>query len=202
MRVARVPLVITESRFDQLRTVDVGSLFGAEFADQRLPTLDEVIEATAGKVRLIVELKSYAGDAASLVADVVRTLKARELISSAVVMSLKYDVFQEVERLAPEITSGYIVSARLVDISKLNTDFLAVRKDKATDALVGTAHAQGKNVFVWTVDDPREMATMIDRGVDNIITNDPATLARVLRERADLGTTERILLKFRSLYMH
>ena len=42
---------------------------------------------------------------------------------------------------------------------------------------------------------------MIDRGVDNIITNVPATATRVLAERADLGTAERIMLRFRSLYM-
>ena len=44
------------------------------------------------------------------------------------------------------------------------------------------------------------MSLMVDRGVDNIITNDPATLVGVLEERAALNNAERILLRFRNLY--
>ena len=42
---------------------------------------------------------------------------------------------------------------------------------------------------------------MIDRGVDNIITDDPATAVRVLEERAALSNTERLLLRFKHLYV-
>jgi glycerophosphoryl diester phosphodiesterase len=200
MRVARSPLVISQATFEELREVDVGTPFGAKFAGERLPTLDEVIEAAEGKVKLVVEFKSYKADAAKLVAEVVKTIKDRDLVEGAVVMSLKYDEVREVERLAPEIVSGFVASATLGDLSKLHADFLAVSKSQASDAFIATAHAQGKEVYVWTIDDPGDMSTMIDRGVDNIITNDPATAVRVLKERAELGTAERILLRFKSLY--
>ena len=62
------------------------------------------------------------------------------------------------------------------------------------------AHAQGKQVYVWTVNEPAQMSTMIDRGVDNIITDDPAALVEVLKKREELSNTERILLRFKSLY--
>ena len=42
---------------------------------------------------------------------------------------------------------------------------------------------------------------MIDRGVDNIITNTPAALVEVLSDRAELETFERILLRFRHIYI-
>ena len=90
-----VPLVITQATYDQLRDVDVGSFFAANFADQRVPTFDEVIDVTAGKVKLIVELKSYAGDAAALATDVVRTLQRRRLLDDAVVMSRLLEPLEE-----------------------------------------------------------------------------------------------------------
>jgi glycerophosphoryl diester phosphodiesterase len=202
MRVAQVPLVITQSTYEQLRAVDIGGRFGAEFAGERLATLDDVIQAARGSVKLVVELKSYKGDATRLVADVVQALRDQGLTGDSVVMSLKYDEVREVKRRAPEIVSGFVASASLGDILQLDADFLAISKSQATDARIAAAHAQGKQVYVWTVDDPREMSLMIDRGVDNIITNDPALAVRVLQQRADLTTEERILLRFKSLYAY
>lgn len=201
MRVGRSPLVISQSTLEELQAVDVGSQFGADFADERIATLEEVIEVAKGEVKLIVELKSYQDDPNRLVAEVVQILADQDMNENAVIMSLEYDEVVEVERIAPEIVSGYVASASLGDISKLSADFLAVSKTKITPAFVAAAHASGKEVFVWTVDDPDEMFTMIDRGVDNIITNDPATAVSVLSQREGLSNVERILLRFKSLYV-
>jgi hypothetical protein len=53
---------------------------------------------------------------------------------------------------------------------------------------------------VWTVNDPEAMLRMIERGVDNIITDDPALLVRVMRQRAALGTAEILGLRLRVLF--
>jgi len=160
-----------------------------------------VIDLVHGQAKLIVELKSYKGDAQRLVQQVVKTLQDRDLVQDAVVMSLKYDELMEVSEAAPEITVGFVASASLGDLTTLDVDFLAISKAQATDLLVTAAHQRGKEVYVWTVDDAPTASLLIDRGVDNIITNDPATLVRVLQERQDLSNTERILLRFRSLYL-
>ncbi len=201
MRVGRSPLVVSQSTLEELQAVDIGSTFGTEFAGERLTTLEEVLDTVKGNVKLIVELKSYGDDPKRLVAEVVQMLADHEMHNDAVIMSLEYDEVVKVERIAPEIKSGYVASASLGDISELTADFLAVSKTKVTPAFVSAAHASGKEVFVWTVDDPEEMFVMIDRGVDNIITNDPATAVSVLDQREGLSNVERILLRFKSLYV-
>lgn len=201
MRVAGVPLVIRRSKFAELEAADVGARFGPKFAGERIPALDQVFDIAADRAKLIVELKSYSRDADALITDVVQALRLRGLLDRAVVMSLNYPEVQAVKRLEPRLKAGFVATASLGDLSRLDADFIAVPLSHATDALIGAAHAQGKDVYVWTVDDPREMSRALDRGVDNIITNDPAALVRVLEERAALGNAERLLLRYRNIYL-
>ena len=201
MRVAGRPLVISQTAHADLVQVDVGSYRGPDFAHERVPTLEQVMAEVRGRAKLIVELKSYRADKEQLVRDVVRTLRDQQWTETAVVMSLNYDELMQLSRLAPELTIGFVTSASLGDVTRLDVDFLAVSRSQATDLLISSAHAGGKQVYVWTIDDENAAGLMIDRGVDNIITNEPARIVRVLQERQDLSHIERILLRFRGLYL-
>ena len=53
----------------------------------------------------------------------------------------------------------------------------------ATEGLVRRAHRAGRHVHVWTIDDPVEMETLLDRGVDGIFTDRTDILRSVLQRR-------------------
>jgi glycerophosphoryl diester phosphodiesterase len=53
----------------------------------------------------------------------------------------------------------------------------------ATDGLVRRAHAAGKHVHVWTVDDADEIRQLLDRGVDGVMTDRTDILKQVLVRR-------------------
>ena len=53
----------------------------------------------------------------------------------------------------------------------------------ASRALIRRAHTNGLHVHVWTIDDPAEMSTLLDRGVDGLMTDRTDILIDVLRSR-------------------
>lgn len=52
-----------------------------------------------------------------------------------------------------------------------------------TARTVAAAHRTGRQVHVWTVDDPADIDRLLDAGVDGIVTDRPDVLVEVLRRR-------------------
>ena len=50
----------------------------------------------------------------------------------------------------------------------------------ATEAFMEAAHAAGKAVHVWTVNDERDMEALVKRGADGIVSDRPSVLSGVL----------------------
>ena len=105
----------------------------------------------------------------------------------------------EARRVNPRLTTAAIVTVSIGDIDRLDVDALSVNARKLTNRLIRAARARKKDVYAWTVDDPRQMVTLMERGVSNIVTNVPDVLVRLRTEFAGLGDIERRLLAARYL---
>jgi glycerophosphoryl diester phosphodiesterase len=116
-----------------------------------------------------------------------------------VITPLDYNALRQVEAIEPRLVTGHIVTAAVGTVARSEAD-LSLNSAKATVSLVRRAHAAGKQVHVWTVNKPDVMLRMIERGVDNIITDDPALAMRVIRERNALTRTELLGLRLRVLF--
>lgn len=193
-KVAGSSLKIAESTAEQLRQVDIGARFGDEFRGERMPTLAEVLELCRGRAGLNIELKYY-GPTQRLERRVVELVEDYDMQDQVVIMSLKLEGVRKIRQLRPDWTIGLLTAAKLGDLTKVDVDFLAVSTRLASRKFIRTAHRRGKDVFVWTVDDPLTMSAMIGRGVDNLITDHPAEARRVLARRAELTPIERWLLE-------
>ncbi|QDU40107.1 Glycerophosphoryl diester phosphodiesterase [Maioricimonas rarisocia] len=190
---------IWEATADELRTVDIGSWFGPDFADQRVPTLEEVLLTCRGRIGVNIELKYYGHDV-DLERKVIDLVEQHGMTDQIVIMSLKAAALRKVQALRPDWTVGLLTAVAAGDLTRADADFLAVSTKLATSAFVRRAHSRGKAVHAWTVNDARTMSTLISRGVDNIITDEPALAREVLEERAELSPVERALLELTILF--
>jgi glycerophosphoryl diester phosphodiesterase len=197
-RVASDPRRIDELPYDEVRKLDVGSWFDPSFAGERVPTLAEAIDLCWGRIKMNIELKFYGPDR-QLAPAVARQVRAKDFETDCLVTSFDYDALQEGKRHNPRLRTGLTVAYALGDISRLEVEALSVRADWLSERVLSAAHRHGREVHVWTVNDARRMARLMQRGADNIITDDPDLLIRVRREWASRTESERLLLASRLL---
>ncbi len=197
-KVGNVDLRIWEATAADLKEIDIGSWFAPEFKDERVPLLGDVLDLAKGKVRLNIELKYYGHDQ-RLEARVVELVESHGMESDIVVMSLNRDGVRKMKSLRPGWKVGQVVAVALGDLTRVDADFLAVSTRLATRGFIRTAHESDKKVYVWTVNDPVLMSTVMGRGADAIITDRPAVARSVLEQRARMSSAERLLVELAGL---
>jgi glycerophosphoryl diester phosphodiesterase len=194
MKIAEVDLKAWEATMDVLADIDIGSWFDPEYASERTPLLRDVLElAKDSGSGVLIELKYYGHEEMleQRVADVVEETGMTDQIRA---MSLKYDAVRKMKALRPDWTVGLLATATVGDLPALEADFLAVNTATASLRLVRDARAMGKEVYVWTVNDPLLMSQMASLGVSGLITDEPALAREVLEQRAALSAAERLVL--------
>ncbi len=199
MKLAGNPLKIWDATLPDLAEIDIGSWFDPQFGDQRVPTLAQVLEECRGRVGVMIELKYYGHDR-QLEQRVVDIVEACQMTDKIVIMSLKREAVEKMKSLRPNWQVGLLMSVAAGDLKRINADFFAVNASFVDRSFVRATHSIGKQVSVWTVNDPVNMSTMIGKGVDGLITDKPALARNVLQQRADMSAPERLLVELAGVF--
>jgi glycerophosphoryl diester phosphodiesterase len=183
----------------EIRALDIGTSFGPEFAGERVPTFDEILFAAGKDIRLNVELKPHGkDDELTLTKRVVSAIQQAGMVGRCRICSQSFRSLQHARRLEPLLPVGFIAGASIGDLAGLDVDFLMVKAESATSSLVQRAGVKRIPIHAWTVNDPAWLAPLLDRGVANIITDDPALMRQRWDEIRGLSPVQRLLLRARS----
>jgi glycerophosphoryl diester phosphodiesterase len=196
MRVAGVPLRVDSVAYAEIAGLVQGADASIPEAERRIATLAQFLERSKGRVKVNIELK-YHGPDPRLVPQVVSLVRAHAMEDEVCVMSFDLHALRHVQRLAPELSAGYLMSVPVGDPARLPVDFLAVSRRIAKEPFITQAHRRGKDVHVWQIHTASEMLTAVQRGADNLITGDPALAIQLRDELQRLTAHERLLLLFR-----
>ena len=165
-------VVFHDLRLDRL-TAACGALRALSLAELRelgIPTLEEVLELTAGRIGVMVELKSpWLYRRHDLVARAVRPVPP-----DAVIVSFSRRAIAETRALRPRLRTvqhvGFGVSIRAAASTAWAAGFDNTR---VTARGIARAHALGLPALVYTVNDPTRMRALQELGVDGIFTDRP-----------------------------
>ncbi len=171
---------VAEMTLQELKLLDAGVRFGARFAGERIPTLEEVFDTLGDRCGLNLELKDGGADA-----PVSRMVRARRAYETTIVSSFDWDTLGRVRAIDPSIRIGVLSDQRadtmIAAARALGAWAVNPRYDLCTAELVIEARRHGLKVLAWTVDEPALMRRMIANGVDGIMTNYPARLSALIR---------------------
>ena len=180
---------ISELTFEEVRHALVGGR-------EQVPTLAQLFDEFP-EARFNIDLKS--DGAAKALAEFVAE---RDAWDRVLVGSFSRDRLRDFRRrtrgrvltsasMLDVLLFRFLPSGRLADritgrrVAALQVPHRRGRLTVATRGLVRRAHAAGRPVHVWTVDDPDEMRELLDRGVDGIFTDRTDVLKDVLIERGN-----------------
>ena len=153
-----------------------------------VPTLEEMLDHSKGKVKLFLELKGETADR-DMADDVVKAVKERDMVDDVALISLDYDVIDYAEQIYPEMETGVLIFGAVGDVTNLNCDMIIMEEEMASVAsTVRKIHDAGKKAGVWTVNTERAMRKFLDSEADMVITDDILMANEVqkeLDERAD-----------------
>jgi glycerophosphoryl diester phosphodiesterase len=146
--------------------------------------LEEVLARYAHVGWMDIELKVR-----GLEAQVAELLRRYRPARGFVISSFRRSVLLELHRVDPSLPLAFIFDRmpRAKVWRELPIQFVKPSVRLVTSARVRQFHADGKKVLTWTVNHPSAMRRLSEAGVDGMIGDDPAMLARTLHSLT-LGT--------------
>lgn len=163
---------------DEIRGLDAGRKFSAEFAGERIPLLIDVLRLVdSTDVLLNVEIKmSPAGvDVPQTVLDLLYQFgKQKEYLVS----SFDLQALLQVQSKDPDVALALIGNGpEILRLAQEHSfSWIHVHHKTVDRQLIEDAHNGGICVNVWTVDEPDQLAFWKDMGADKICTNQPAVM--------------------------
>lgn len=181
--------VVREMTLEQLKSLDAGSFFGAEFAREQIPTLEEVFASVGAHTLVNVEITNYTsvGDA---LPDRICDLVIQYGLQDHVIFSSfhPFNLIRTKRRL-PQVPVAILTqpgaAGRLMrgPLGRLAAPrFIHPYFSDVTETSLMQEHRRGRRVNAWTVDSPEEIRRLSRMGIDGIITDDPRLARKILEE--------------------
>lgn len=178
---------VREMTLSELKKLDAGGWFGEEFAGERIPTLEEVMELVAGRIALAVEVKGPGETTDRLNAKLIPLVTGYP--GDVIVHSFDAEYLRAFRRACPEIDTGYLCTASEKTLAlavEMGCTALHPAWQTVTGDLNRAIRDAGLKIMVWiarTEDDCREILSTLD--VDAVGADCPDVLIRLLQEKAE-----------------
>jgi glycerophosphoryl diester phosphodiesterase len=167
----------------ELKRLDAGGWYDPRFSGERIPTLAELLTWAKDRVGVAVEIKNGPIYYPGIAEKTIRLVRQHGMERQAILISFDHFVLREAKKIAPEIATGILYVAGLVDAVAAARAALADSLNPhwayVTPELVRAAHAAGLAISPWNPDDLATLRLLSDVGVDSAGTDYPELFEQV-----------------------
>lgn len=169
----------------ELRQLDAGHWFDREFMDERIPTLDQILEfSRKNDAVFYLELKYDA--AWGMHHALVAALRNAESAARTVMISFDPATVRAVQALDPSLMTGLLIEKEAGDsvgtACQVGARQICAAASIVTPRFVTEAHRADLHVIAWTVNSVDQMREMMAAGVDGIMTDFPDRLRATIED--------------------
>lgn len=176
---------IKDLTLEELLKLDAGSWFSKEFKNEKILTLESLLNIVPENILLNLEIKSKSLDNRGIEEKIVMILEKNKRIDNIVISSFNHKCLERVEKLNSEIKLGLLFEAYFVNpietlkSNKLNIYSLHPSYYYIDSDFIEKSHNNNLKVYSWTVNDIKSAEQLRDLGIDGIITNFPQLLKEI-----------------------
>lgn len=178
--------LIAEYTYQELKNLSAGIWFNEKYENEKIPTLDELIELIKGKAFLGMEIKPN-NKTSNTAKVLLQTLKKHNFVPETVIASFDYNVLKQIKS---EYENSHIAAIKIPGDNTLPSE---LKKQFAIEAYVCSVDeineqiAQNihKNKIFWgvyNVDSEEDFQKAIQFGVNAIGTNFPCQMNKLLKK--------------------
>lgn len=167
-----------EMTLEEIKKLQVRNLSNPLAPTTSVATLEEMLDASKGKIRLYIELKGESADE-KMAEDVIAMVRERDMTDETMLISLDYELIDYIETNYPEIHTGYLCYFSFGSLEEMNCDAVLMEEEVATDQNIEKIRGAGKETGVWTVNTWSSMTDFLTSDVDWIITDEVQQAAAV-----------------------
>jgi glycerophosphoryl diester phosphodiesterase len=172
---------VKDHSFEEIKQLDAGSWFDARFRAERVPELSEVLQVTAGRCLLNIEIKTSAFEADfpadAIEHQVVGLVKTGGAADRVIISSFDQRILRRIAALDAPPAIAYISShgadQSVLEILRAIQAFSwHPRFTVLTRGQVKMLQAAGLKIFPWTINTREEARKILALGVDGLICNE------------------------------
>ncbi len=106
---------VADATLEEVRQLDAGSWFDRKFAGTKVPTLDETLAWSKGRLGFLLELKNYPARDPRFVPEVIACVKRNRASDFVVIAGFDHGTMKEVHELEPSWNLEIITHCRMAD---------------------------------------------------------------------------------------
>jgi glycerophosphoryl diester phosphodiesterase len=167
--------LVSSYSLNELKRLDAGK-------GEQIPTLQEIIELTDRRVKLVVELKEKGTEKRA-----VELIGRNNLYDYVCLISFWHRLAKSVKDRDKRIETGVLLVGCPLDAAvavQACADALVMKYTFVDGQFVEIAHKEGLKVIIWNIDSPHLVKPYADMGVDGMGSNDPRILVSHFRDNA------------------